>query len=185
MNLLRAKLVEEALEFFWTTDNDEAIQELADLLEVVEATIRQLGHDLPHLQALAQTKRDARGGFDQGIVLLETIEVPLTRVLQSREDLFGIEVEEPATTGGLPPRSARRQLRPDAPIAPTRKGDDIVLPLVPPIPGPLPARYTIEMPGTGESFTVSYFAKEIRVTLRKPPKLPSHDDQLPLPGAQG
>ena len=83
LHLLKCKAVEESLELFWATDRIYILEELADMLEVIESAARLCDVTLEQLSATAQQKRDERGGFEEGVVLLETRSVPLiTRELR-------------------------------------------------------------------------------------------------------
>lgn len=67
---LQKKLVEEVAEYL---DGNDPM-ELADVLEVVRG-IARIKHDDPTLEktlALANQKRDERGGFDEGLYLIYT-----------------------------------------------------------------------------------------------------------------
>jgi len=66
---LLAKLLEEAAEAAAATD-DGLPEELADVLEVVRALAAELGLSLGRILALADDKREQRGGFDQGLFLV-------------------------------------------------------------------------------------------------------------------
>lgn len=66
---LKEKLQEEAAEF--TTD--DSVEELADLLEVIEAILIFKKIDRSQLEELRQRKAVERGGFEKRIVL-ETVE---------------------------------------------------------------------------------------------------------------
>ncbi len=70
--LVKAKLVEEALEHFWSTEPGDAIEELADVLELVRTAARVHGVDLSAVEKEASKKRAERGGFEHGVVLVET-----------------------------------------------------------------------------------------------------------------
>jgi predicted house-cleaning noncanonical NTP pyrophosphatase (MazG superfamily) len=65
--LLAAKLVEEAKEFEATP----LLEELADVLEVVAAAMHAHGWEMEDLWRVAGAKREARGGFNMAIVLLD------------------------------------------------------------------------------------------------------------------
>lgn len=67
--LLRAKIIEEASEAA-AASPDELLEELADVLEVVEALAQAAGHTLDDLHQARARKAAARGGFTQGLVLL-------------------------------------------------------------------------------------------------------------------
>ncbi len=62
---LKAKLVEEAGEYF----RDESENEIADVLEVVEAICAFRGVSLEQVRGIQQKKREERGGFAGRIVL--------------------------------------------------------------------------------------------------------------------
>ena len=72
ISVVRAKLVEEALEHYWATSPHEAREELADLLEIIRTAARVQGIDIDDVEETAAKKREKRGGFDAGIVLVET-----------------------------------------------------------------------------------------------------------------
>jgi predicted house-cleaning noncanonical NTP pyrophosphatase (MazG superfamily) len=62
--LLRVKIVEEALEFA----ESGSVEELADLFEAVTEWLRLAGMSLRELEALAEAKRREEGGFSEGWV---------------------------------------------------------------------------------------------------------------------
>ena len=66
---LLAKLLEEASEAVEASD-DELPEELADVLEVVRALAADLGLSLGQVVQLADGKRERRGGFDEGLLLV-------------------------------------------------------------------------------------------------------------------
>jgi predicted house-cleaning noncanonical NTP pyrophosphatase (MazG superfamily) len=68
--LLKAKLAEEVDEFL-TGDNPE---ELADILEVLQAIAKAKGITWEQVVANADSKRAERGGFEEKIVLVEVKE---------------------------------------------------------------------------------------------------------------
>jgi predicted house-cleaning noncanonical NTP pyrophosphatase (MazG superfamily) len=61
---LRAKLVEEVEEFL-EADSEHAIEELADIIEVVRSLTAHIGASWDELMTAAATKRRDRGGFEQ------------------------------------------------------------------------------------------------------------------------
>ncbi len=65
---LRAKLIEEVMEFL----KSEEPEELADILEVIHSLTALKGLTREKLLRLQQNKRHQRGGFDQKLVLDET-----------------------------------------------------------------------------------------------------------------
>ena len=67
---LEAKLDEEVAEFH----AEQNVEELADILEVVLALTKADGRSENELFAICRAKRDARGGFDDKILLLQVDE---------------------------------------------------------------------------------------------------------------
>ncbi len=61
---LRAKLVEEVEEFF-DADDEHALEELADIVEVVGALAARVGASWDELMNAAAAKRRDRGGFER------------------------------------------------------------------------------------------------------------------------
>ena len=70
LKMLDAKLDEELAEYH----KDQNIEELADLLEVIRAATIARGYTLEELEAVRANKAEKRGGFEQKILLIETIE---------------------------------------------------------------------------------------------------------------
>ena len=69
---LVAKLLEEAQELISATDPDDVKAELADLLEIVRAVAGVTGVGWTEVEAAASDKRQRRGGFEDGAVLVGT-----------------------------------------------------------------------------------------------------------------
>jgi predicted house-cleaning noncanonical NTP pyrophosphatase (MazG superfamily) len=69
---LAAKLLEEAQELLAAADPDDVKGELADLLEVVRAMADVTGVGWPEVESAASEKRERRGGFGAGAVLVGT-----------------------------------------------------------------------------------------------------------------
>ncbi len=68
---VKAKMVEEALEFEKADDKKEAIEELADILELVHAAINVLGISYEELEEVRHHKKEKRGGFEKAIYLID------------------------------------------------------------------------------------------------------------------
>lgn len=66
---LRAKLVEEVLEYLENADTEE----LADILEVIHSLTALDGVPREQLQLIQATKREERGGFEKRVILTQTI----------------------------------------------------------------------------------------------------------------
>jgi predicted house-cleaning noncanonical NTP pyrophosphatase (MazG superfamily) len=71
-NFLISKLLEEALEVRNAEARNEKTLELADLVEIVRALARLDGISFDEVTRAADEKRLKAGGFDEGLVLLQT-----------------------------------------------------------------------------------------------------------------
>lgn len=72
LTALRQKLVEEGFEALDARGGEEVIGELADVQEVLIAICNALGIPMNELEAEREEKRQRRGGFDKGIMLVKT-----------------------------------------------------------------------------------------------------------------
>jgi predicted house-cleaning noncanonical NTP pyrophosphatase (MazG superfamily) len=72
LRTLREKLLEEAFEVLDATDQDSIVEELADVSEVIEGILSQLGVSKEELLKRQDQKRKKAGGIKDGMVLLET-----------------------------------------------------------------------------------------------------------------
>ena len=68
---IKRKLVEELMEYQETTNNEEALEELADLLELIYAVLPLHGSSMKELEKVRLAKREKRGGFEKGYFLIE------------------------------------------------------------------------------------------------------------------
>ncbi len=68
--MLDAKLNEELAEY----QESKALEELADLLEVMGAVVKARGYTWNELTTLQKKKREERGGFEKRILLKEVVE---------------------------------------------------------------------------------------------------------------
>lgn len=71
---VKAKMLEEAREFREATTEQEAIEELVDILELVHTAIGVLGVSYEELESSRKHKKTECGGFDSGIYLIEVEE---------------------------------------------------------------------------------------------------------------
>ena len=69
---LAAKLLEEVIEYVQAPSPEHAAEELADMYEVLRGLINIEGIDVETISGLAEAKRHKRGGFETGLVLVET-----------------------------------------------------------------------------------------------------------------
>ncbi|HPH05802.1 MAG TPA: nucleoside triphosphate pyrophosphohydrolase [Methylotenera sp.] len=69
---LKAKLLEESIEVMDAQSTSDTLEELADVLEVVHAISKHLNISMKSIEENRKQKRNKRGGFDEGIVLVKT-----------------------------------------------------------------------------------------------------------------
>ena len=70
--LLLNKLREEVAELLAAVSDDDALDEIADISEVLAAIVSHSGASAADASARRRAKLEARGGFERGIVLLWT-----------------------------------------------------------------------------------------------------------------
>ncbi|HWO97746.1 MAG TPA: nucleoside triphosphate pyrophosphohydrolase [Bacillus sp. (in: firmicutes)] len=68
---LRKKAEEELNEYINSQTNEEAMEELADLLEVVYALTAAHGSSIEELEEVRKMKAEKRGGFREKIFLID------------------------------------------------------------------------------------------------------------------
>ena len=72
LQLLKRKLVEEALEVFDSSDRDDISAEIADVLEVLDGIKTQMGISQEEIQEKKEQKKEKAGGFEKGVYLKRT-----------------------------------------------------------------------------------------------------------------
>jgi predicted house-cleaning noncanonical NTP pyrophosphatase (MazG superfamily) len=88
--LLKRKLVEEAFEVGGAETTNEMMEELGDVLDVLEALCTLSGTELDAVRAWTARKREERGGFQRGLVLLETRERSLNEAITASGPDFSL-----------------------------------------------------------------------------------------------
>lgn len=68
---IKLKLIEELKEYQEATSNEEAVEELADLLELIYAVLPLHESTMEELEKIRVAKLEKRGGFDKGYYLIE------------------------------------------------------------------------------------------------------------------
>ena len=68
---IKGKLDEELKEYQQASSNEEAIEELADLLELIYAVLPLHNSSMDEWTRFRLAKREKRGGFDKGYYLIE------------------------------------------------------------------------------------------------------------------
>ncbi|MEW4305788.1 nucleoside triphosphate pyrophosphohydrolase [Rossellomorea marisflavi] len=71
---LKEKSYEELDEYCSAVTNEEAVEELADLLEIMHALAKQNGSSIEEVEAVRKEKATKRGGFQEKIFLIEVKE---------------------------------------------------------------------------------------------------------------
>ncbi len=70
---LLKKLLEEANEVANSSNSNEMLEELADVLEVIRYLAKINGKELNDIVTIADEKKEKRGGFDDKVFLEKTI----------------------------------------------------------------------------------------------------------------
>ncbi|MDX1700223.1 MAG: nucleoside triphosphate pyrophosphohydrolase [Melioribacteraceae bacterium] len=68
---IKRKLDEELQDYQQASSNEEAIEELADLLELIKTVLPLHDSNMEKLENVRLAKREKRGGFDKGYYLIE------------------------------------------------------------------------------------------------------------------
>jgi len=68
---LVTKLREEADEYFQASNDKQALEELADMLEVIRALAAVHGADPEQLETIRSQKAEARGSFEKRVFLID------------------------------------------------------------------------------------------------------------------
>ncbi|WKA50725.1 nucleoside triphosphate pyrophosphohydrolase [Planococcus liqunii] len=68
---LKKKLSEELAEYKEAKTNEEAVEELADILELLYAATKIHGSSFEGLEKIRRAKAEKRGGFEKRIFLIE------------------------------------------------------------------------------------------------------------------
>ncbi|NYF25880.1 nucleoside triphosphate pyrophosphohydrolase [Sporosarcina sp. JAI121] len=68
---INKKMHEELAEYEGTETPDDAIEELADLLELIHASLAHYGASFEDLEKVRIEKAEKRGGFDEQIFLID------------------------------------------------------------------------------------------------------------------
>ncbi|MBG9549645.1 phosphoribosyl-ATP pyrophosphohydrolase [Cytobacillus firmus] len=68
---LKKKSFEELQEYVETNNNEDAIEELADVLEIIHALAEYHGASIEEVEEIRTQKAEKRGGFKEKIFLIE------------------------------------------------------------------------------------------------------------------
>lgn len=73
ISLLKRKLVEESLEVYDATEKEDMVAELADVMEVIDAIIKEERINRQNILDKKEKKREKVGGFEKGVYLKRTL----------------------------------------------------------------------------------------------------------------
>ena len=176
--LLKAKALEESLELLAESDPLRAFEELADLLEVLRSACTTLDRKMEDLERVADAKRKGRGGFDEGIVLLHTEEVPLVGPQEAQGLFAETELGSGFMRGKFVPGTQ----------APKLRKEGVNVSLIPPVAIGAQKEFVVPLPDSDFDLHIAYKSKFVRVVLRPRPPIESPDqmnfsfmDSLPPP----
>jgi predicted house-cleaning noncanonical NTP pyrophosphatase (MazG superfamily) len=172
VRLLKTKAVEEALELNAETDAEKVFEELADILEVLTTVCDLYRRPFEELLAAAKKKRAERGGFDKGLVLVETEEVPLIGreaggLFTPTSDDF-MQLQDSRGIASVEPRRVRYA------------GREITISLVPPDAGSEKRDFKIPLHTLGLEAKIEYSGKEVSIVLSTPSTDLRDDPNQPL-----
>ncbi|CEG21504.1 hypothetical protein BN1080_00415 [Planococcus massiliensis] len=68
---LKKKLSEELTEYVEANSNEEAVEELADILELLHAAVKLHGLSFEELEEVRKKKAEKRGRFEKRVFLIE------------------------------------------------------------------------------------------------------------------
>jgi predicted house-cleaning noncanonical NTP pyrophosphatase (MazG superfamily) len=170
LDVLKAKVVEEAMEVLSAHSADSLQEEMADVLEVLIALCRVGGSSLRKLEKLAAKKRRRVGGFGKGLMLVQTEDVPLLEV-RSGNGLFNPGRVREARDSYQAIVAAGRRLK--------TRHDRIIIPLVPSVPNRLRGPSRIYFRNPDLEFEVWYREKSVEVILVRAKS--DYSTQLMLP----
>lgn len=71
---LKKKSFEELREFIEAEKSEDAIEELADILEIISALAEYHGSSIEEVEILRANKEEKRGGFKEKLFLIEVVE---------------------------------------------------------------------------------------------------------------
>ena len=173
--LLRQKLIEEAFEVWNAADKDIG-EELADVLDVVEALRDQLGITQDELHRIGEDKRSKRGGFDEMLFLEQTTIDSLRRKPNPQKQFPQVGDED------VVPARRRRMMRQFRVVANTEPRDLLTLEalLTPPV-NALEECEVVELASELLEATVEYVGNTLVVRVSRPAPAVSPNQRLLFP----
>jgi predicted house-cleaning noncanonical NTP pyrophosphatase (MazG superfamily) len=172
--VLKAKVVEEALELQSATNVADIEEEVGDVLDVILSLAERMGFSIEEINKKIELKRKERGGFREGLILAETQEVPLIDIdrgtSQSMQQGGKARLPLLDVEGGIARITTRR-------VPQRQDGNKITIPLIPPDI----REAALKLEDLGIVLKIRYEDKE--VVLHWGPEAPQVPrEQLRLPG---
>jgi predicted house-cleaning noncanonical NTP pyrophosphatase (MazG superfamily) len=94
LQFIKDKAIEEAYEFYFETNVDKIIEELADIYEIIRAACKIFGTPIDEVVKIANNKSEKKGGFESGVVLLNTEESSLIDIIDASGNSLLINEKE-------------------------------------------------------------------------------------------
>lgn len=176
VDLLKAKAVEEALEFSSTEQSKAEAEELADLFEIIRSYADAVDSSMDEIKTIADQKRREKGGFSDGIVLISThdhgpVQDTLEREEETRQPSLPTPFfPDPKVKNDLNPKKRRK--REDNPV--------IEAPLIPPSVRGLEGITTFELSELNIDVKLEYGDDKLSIMFEEEESNPSPTDQTKL-----
>ena len=173
--VLKAKVLEEAFELYWSDSVEDMKEECVDILEVLDKVLKHIDASDEAMEELAAKKREKRGAFEKGIILRDTQEFPLLQESKSDDGLFDNEIEDKLIKTSNHKRARSPKLR-----TPKLEGPRIIIPLIPPEPSNRHVSKQLKLKEHGLVLNIKYRDKDICIEIGKSAEAKAKDDQNQL-----
>ncbi|HEG43314.1 MAG TPA: hypothetical protein ENH94_04610 [Phycisphaerales bacterium] len=157
---LKAKVVEEALELYWSDTKDNTIEEIVDINEVLTTICKKMNLESTQIELLAKEKREKRGGFNKGYILKKTEEISIILTGKTRKTLFGEVGQEIEGTNKQAKHPKVLNSR-----SPKKDGPKLIIPMIPPDPSHRFESYPFQFPKYGVTMNIRFREKEIIIEI--------------------
>lgn len=157
---LKAKVVEEALELYWSDTEGNAIEEIADINEVLTAVCKNLNFETTQIASLAKKKREKSGGFSKGFILKNTEEIPIISTGKTGKTLFG-DISQEIAVANKKATDQKEYIN----RSPKKDGPKLVIPMIPPNPSHRFESYPFKFSKYGVTMNVRFREKEIIIEI--------------------
>jgi len=163
---LKAKVVEEALELYWSDNDDNAMEEIADINEVLSAICNEMNFKTSQIDSIANDKREKRGGFNKGYILKNTKELPVIAIHKKPAQKLFSDIDSINTEIKKNISSKRKMIN----RSPKKNGPKLIVPMIPPDPDHRFESYFFEFPSLDIAVNIRFREKEIIFEIDKTKK---------------